>query len=147
MGDTRKAYSQADHEAFPNAAVPSTYAMTDVDSLAEYAARRYAKTPQEYMHYIEYYRSYFTQQISAGNSITLHQENQMDAANAAAAVAQSAIQQMNANKSFYDNTHIAIPTGTDGKKYRKYIIHLFIHLLNCQLSVVKFSNFISNCIT
>lgn len=56
MGDTRKAYSQADHEAFPNAAVPSTYAMTDVDSLAEYAARRYAKSPQEYMQYIEYYR-------------------------------------------------------------------------------------------
>lgn len=120
MGDTKKAYSQADHAAFPNASVPSTYAMTDVDSLAEYAARRYAKTPQEYMHYIEYYRAFFTQQITAGNSITLHQENQMDAANAAAAVAQSAIQQMNANKSFYDNTHLVVPTGTDGKKYRKY---------------------------
>lgn len=117
MGDTKKAYSQADHAIFPNAAVPSTYAMTDVDSLAEYAARRYAKTPQEYMHYIEYYRGFFTQQISAGNSITLHQENQMDAANAAAAVAQSAIQQMNANKSYYDNTHMVVPNGTDGKKY------------------------------
>ncbi|KAJ8930870.1 hypothetical protein NQ314_016290 [Rhamnusium bicolor] len=119
MGDTKKAYSQADHAAFPNASIPSTYAMTDVDSLAEYAARRYAKTPQEYMHYIEYYRGFFTQQISAGNSITLHQENQMDAANAAAAVAQSAIQQMNANKSYYDNTHIVVPNGTDGKKYQK----------------------------
>ncbi|XP_057655336.1 RNA-binding protein 5-like isoform X1 [Diorhabda carinulata] len=117
MGDTKKAYSQADHEAFPNAAVPSTYAMTDVDSLAEYAARRYAKSPQEYMQYIDYYRSFFTQQISAGNSITL-QENQMDAANAAAAVAQSAIQQLNANKttpSYYDVQQT--PTGTDGKKY------------------------------
>ncbi|XP_060515773.1 RNA-binding protein 5-like [Cylas formicarius] len=117
MGDTKKAYSTADQAAFPNAAVPATYAMTDVDSLAEYAARRYAKTPEEYVHYIEYYRQYFTQQISAGNSITLHNENQMDAANAAAAVAQSAIQQMHASKSFYDNTHLAIPTGTDGKKY------------------------------
>ncbi|XP_049817180.1 RNA-binding protein 5 isoform X2 [Aethina tumida] len=117
MGDTKKAYSQVDSAAFPNASVPSTYAMTDVESLAEYAARRYAKTPQEYMSYIEYYRSYFTQQISAGHTITLHQENQMDAANAAAAVAQSAIQQMNANKTFFDTTHMAIPSGTDGKRY------------------------------
>ncbi|XP_076261481.1 RNA-binding protein 5-like isoform X2 [Rhynchophorus ferrugineus] len=117
MGDTKKAYSQADHAAFPNASIPQTYAMTDVDSLSEYAARRYAKSPDEYMHYIEYYRQYFTQQISAGNSITLHNENQMDAANAAAAVAQSAIQQMNASKTYFDNTHIQIPTGTDGKRY------------------------------
>ncbi|KAJ8980570.1 hypothetical protein NQ317_018697 [Molorchus minor] len=110
MGDTKKAYSQADHAAFPNASVPSTYAMTDVDSLAEYAARRYTKTPEEYR--------FFTQQISAGNSITLHQENQMDAANAAAAVAQSAIQQMNANKTYYDNTHMAVPTAVpDVSKY------------------------------
>nr|XP_023020760.1 RNA-binding protein 5 [Leptinotarsa decemlineata] len=116
MGDTKKAYSQADHEAFPNAAIPSTYAMTDVDSLAEYAARRYAKTPQEYMQYIEYYRNYFSQQISSGNSITL-QENQMDAANAAAALAQSAIQQLNANKTYYDPGAVTLPTGTDGKKY------------------------------
>ncbi|CAG9816598.1 unnamed protein product [Phaedon cochleariae] len=118
MGDTKKAYSQADSDAFPNAGVPSTYAMTDVDSLAEYAARRYAKSPQEYLHYIEYYRAFFAQQISSGQSITL-QENQMDAANAAAAVAQSAIQQLNANKSYYDGgtAAAATPTGTDGKKY------------------------------
>ncbi|CAH1103412.1 unnamed protein product [Psylliodes chrysocephalus] len=116
MGDTKKAYSQADHEAFPNAAVPSTYAMTDVDSLAEYAARRYAKTPQEYMSYIEYYRNFFSQQISAGNSITL-QENQMDAANAAAAVAQSAIQQLAANKTTPTYYEQVPPSGTDCKKY------------------------------
>lgn len=119
MGDNKKAYSQADNVAFPNASVPSTYAMTDVESLSEYASRRYAKTPAEYLHYMEYYRAYFTQQISAGNSITLHQDNQMDAANAAAAVAQSAIQQMHANKNFYDTTHMSIPNGTDGKRYRK----------------------------
>lgn len=117
MGDTRKAYSQADHMAFPNASIPQTYDMADVESLAEYASRRYAKSPDEYLHYIEYYRLYFTQQISAGNSITLHNENQMDAANAAAAVAQSAIQQMNASKTYFDNTHVQIPTGTDGKRY------------------------------
>nr|CAH7724205.1 unnamed protein product [Callosobruchus chinensis] len=102
MGDTRRAYSQADHEAFPNAPVPSTYAMADVDTLAEYSARRYAKSPQEFKNYLEYYRSYFSQQISSGHSITLHQDNQMDAANAAAAVAQSAIQQVNASKHYYE---------------------------------------------
>ncbi|CAH1955647.1 unnamed protein product [Acanthoscelides obtectus] len=115
MGDTKKQYSQADHEAFPNAAVPSTYQMSDVDNLAEYSARRYAKTPQEYLNYLDYYRTYFSQQISSGNSITLHQDNQMDSANAAAAVAQSAIQQVNANKNCYETP--AVPSGTDGKKY------------------------------
>lgn len=117
MGDNKRAYSEAENVAFPNAAVPSTYAMTDVDSLAEYAANRYAKTPQEYIHYVMYYKEYFTQQISAGNSITLQQDNQMDAANAAAAVAQSAIQQVNATKSMYDTSQRAIPTGIDGKRY------------------------------
>lgn len=120
MGDTKKAYSQADHAAFPNASIPQTYAMTDVESLAEYASRRYSKSLDEYTHYIEYYKQYFTQQISAGNSITLHNDNQMDAANAAAAVAHSAIQQIQATKTYYDNTHMQIPTGTDGKRYRKY---------------------------
>lgn len=117
MGDTKRAYSQAENVAFPNASVPTNYALADVETLAEYAASRYAKNASEYVQYIEYYRSYFTQQINAGNSITLHQENQMDAANAAAAVAQSAIQQMNANKTYYDNTHMSVPNGTDGKRY------------------------------
>ncbi|KAL3289360.1 hypothetical protein HHI36_022796 [Cryptolaemus montrouzieri] len=117
MGDNKRAYSEAENVAFPNAGIPSTYAMTDVDSLAEYAANRYAKSPQEYVHYVMYYKEYFSQQISAGNSITLHQDNQMDAANAAAAVAQSAIQQVNATKSMYDSTQRAIPTGLDGKRY------------------------------
>lgn len=126
MGDTKKAYSQADNAAFPNAAVPSTYGICDVEKLAEYSASRYAKTTVEYHQYYEYYKEYFTQQITAGNSITLHQENQMDAANAAAAVAQSAIQQMNANKTFYDTTHISIPNGTDGKRYRTFSTTHFV---------------------
>lgn len=118
MGDPRKAYSDANNVAFPNASVPSTYAMADVESLAEYAATRYAKTPDEYMHFLMYYRDYFTQQINAGNTITLHQDNQMDAANAAAAVAQSAIQQRNASKSMHDRgMQIQIPNGLDGKIY------------------------------
>ena len=117
MGDTKKAHEQAITAAFPNASQPSMYTLSDVDSLAEYSASRYAKSVIEYQQYYEYYKSYFTQQITAGNSITLHQDNQMDAANAAAAVAQSAIQQMHANKSFYDSTHMAVPSGTDGKRY------------------------------
>lgn len=117
MGDTKKAHEQAISAAFPNASQPSMYTLNDVDSLAEYSASRYAKSVIEYQQYYEYYKSYFTQQITAGNSITLHQDNQMDAANAAAAVAQSAIQQMHANKNFYDTTHIVIPSGTDGKRY------------------------------
>ncbi|XP_018322583.1 RNA-binding protein 5-A isoform X2 [Agrilus planipennis] len=116
MGDTKKAYDQAESAAFPNAAQPSTYALSDVDRLAEYSASRYAKTVVEYHQFYDYYKTYFTHQINNGHSITL-QENQMDAANAAAAVAQSAIQQMQASKTFYDSTHMTVPTGTDGKKY------------------------------
>ncbi|KAF5296911.1 hypothetical protein FQA39_LY12268 [Lamprigera yunnana] len=117
MGDTKNAHEQAITAAFPNASQPSIYTLSDVDSLAEYSASRYAKSVMEYQQYYEYYKSYFTQQITAGNSITLQQDNQMDAANAAAAVAQSAILQMQANKNFYDTTHIIMPTGTDGKRY------------------------------
>lgn len=118
MGDTKKAHEQAINAAFPNASQPSMYSLNDVDSLADYSASRYAKSVVEYQQYFEYYKNYFTQQITAGNSITLHQDNQMDAANAAAAVAQSAIQQMHANKTFYDSTHVVVPNGNDGKRYR-----------------------------
>ncbi|XP_022914707.1 RNA-binding protein 5-like [Onthophagus taurus] len=116
MGDTKNVYSQPE-ASIPTASVATTYTLNDVDRLAEYSARRYAKNLIEYQQYLDYYKSYFTQQITAGNSITLYQENQMDAANAAAAVAQSAIQQMQANKTFFDSTHISIPNGTDGKRY------------------------------
>ncbi|XP_050314688.1 RNA-binding protein 5-like [Anthonomus grandis grandis] len=127
MGDTRKAYSQVDHAAFPNASIPQTYALADVDSLAEYSATRYAKTPDEYTHYYNYYRQFFTQQINEGNSITLHNENQMDAANAAAAVAQAAIQQMQATKTYYEPSQMQMPTGTDGKRYAVPDISSYIY--------------------
>lgn len=120
MGDTKNVFTQPDSAQSSleaTASIPTTYALSDVDSLAEYSASRYAKNAVEYQQYLDYYKSYFTQQINAGNSVTLHQENQMDAANAAAAVAQSAIQQMNANKTFFDSTHMSIPNGTDGKRY------------------------------
>lgn len=119
MGDTKNVYSQPE-SSIPTASVATNYTLSDVDRLAEYSARRYARNTVEYQQYLDYYKSYFTQQITAGNSITLHQENQMDAANAAAAVAQSAIQQMQANKTFFDSTHMSIPNGTDGKRYRKF---------------------------
>lgn len=127
MGDTKDAYEQCASSAFPNAGQPSMYTLNDVDSLAEYSAGRYAKTVEEYQQYLEYYKTYFTQQITEGNTITLHQDNQMDAANAAAAVAQSAIQQMQASKSFYETNHMNVPNGTDNKRYRKYLIKFYIH--------------------
>lgn len=119
MGDTRDVYEQGASTAFPNAGQPSMYTLNDVDSLAEYSAGRYAKTAEEYQHYLEYYRTYFTQQISEGNTITLHQDNQMDSANAAAAVAQSAIQQIQASRSYYETNQVNLPSGTDNKRYRK----------------------------
>lgn len=119
MGDTKQVYAQPETFQVSTPTVPTMYALSDVDTLAEYSASRYAKNTVEYTQYYEYYKSYFTQQINAGNTITLHQENQMDAANAAAAVAQSAIQQLHANKNYFDTTHMSIPNGTDGKRYRK----------------------------
>lgn len=121
MGDTKHLYSEPENNFSSSASVPTNYTLNDVDSLAEYSANKYAKNAAEYQHYFNYYKHYFTQQINAGNSITLQQENQMDAANAAAAVAQSAIQQLQANKTFFDTTHMSVPNGTDGKRYRKCI--------------------------
>lgn len=117
MGDTKHLYSEPENNFSSSASVPTNYTLNDVDSLAEYSANKYAKNAAEYQHYFNYYKHYFTQQINAGNSITLQQENQMDAANAAAAVAQSAIQQLQANKTFFDTTHMSVPNGTDGKRY------------------------------
>ncbi|XP_017785465.1 PREDICTED: RNA-binding protein 5-like isoform X2 [Nicrophorus vespilloides] len=116
MGDTKHVYAEPE-STFATPSVPTTYNLSDVDSLADYSANKFAKNSVDYQHYFLYYKNYFTQQINAGNSITLHQENQMDAANAAAAVAQSAIQQMQANKTFFDTTHMSVPNGTDGKRY------------------------------
>ena len=118
MGDTKCVFVQSE-TTISTATVATTYALSDVDKLAEYSAHRYATNETEFQMYLDYYKGYFTQQITAGNSITLNQDNQMDAANAAAAVAQSAIQQMHANKTFFDTTHISIPNGTNGKRYRK----------------------------
>src|SRR5699024_129214 len=66
MGDHNKPYYQADNDSIPG---------TDIESLAEYAAKSYANSPNEYVHYVEYYRHYYTQQMSSDNSISVHQKN------------------------------------------------------------------------
>lgn len=118
MGDVKKAFSQMQ---FPTASQPNYYSMNDLNSLADYSASRYAKTAAEYQQYFQYYKMYFAQQINDGASITLNSENQMDSANAAAALAQNAILQRNSSKVVYDQTcsvlPAQIPNGTDGKKY------------------------------
>lgn len=144
MGDIKDAYEQCASSAFPNAGQPSMYTLNDVDSLAEYSAGRYAKTVEEYQQYLEYYKTYFTQQITEGNTITLHQDNQMDAANAAAAVAQSAIQQMQASKSFYETNHMNVPNGTDNKRYRKYLIPFYAQFQSCIHTQVLVKTKLSN---
>lgn len=116
MGDTEKAHEQALQAAFPNASQPSTYVLSDVNKLAEYAASRYAKTVLEYQQYFEYYKNYFSEQISAGNCITL-QNNQTDATNVAAAVAQAAIQRTQANKNLYAVSQVSVPDGTETTQY------------------------------
>ncbi|CAD6241889.1 GSCOCG00009359001-RA-CDS [Cotesia congregata] len=62
----------------------------------------YAKTPAQKAHYIQYYTQYYQNQISQGSLITLPSLNQTDRVNAAAAVAQSAIQQLQAARKLGD---------------------------------------------
>lgn len=117
MGDVKKAFTQVQ---FPTASQPNVYTMEDLNSLADYSASRYAKTAAEYQQYFQYYKMYFAQQITEGASITLNTDNQMDSANAAAALAQNAMLQRN-SKQMYDTSNCGvpaqIPNGTDGKKY------------------------------
>lgn len=116
------------------------YSLDDVTQLAEYSANLYAKTPAQKSHYIQYYTQYYQNQISQGTTITLPSLNQTDRVNAAAAVAQSAIQQLQASRKIGDAEEMkARPTPTaptsvelangrvpahsnDGKVYCKYII-------------------------
>lgn len=113
-----RAHLQAQNVACPNVSVTRNYSLADVKPLSEYAARCYATNESEYLQYLEYYHSYFTQQINDANSRTLYQENQMDAANASATVAQSAaIQQTMKTNKYCFNTYMNIPNGIDGKTY------------------------------
>lgn len=70
------------------------YTLEDVAQLAEYSANLYASNPAQKAHYLQYYTQYYQSQIMQGTAITLPSLNQTDRVNAAAAVAQSAIQQL-----------------------------------------------------
>lgn len=74
------------------------YSLEDVAQLAEYSANLYASTPAQKAHYLQYYSQYYQSQIIQGSAITLPSLNQTDRVNAAAAVAQSAIQQLQASR-------------------------------------------------
>lgn len=78
------------------------YTLEDVTQLAEYSANMYAKTPAQKAHYLQYYTQYYQNQIMQGTAITLPSLNQTDRVNAAAAVAQSAIQQLQASRKLGD---------------------------------------------
>ncbi|XP_014603624.1 PREDICTED: RNA-binding protein 5-like isoform X2 [Polistes canadensis] len=78
------------------------YTLDDVAQLAEYSANLYAKTPAQKAHYLQYYTQYYQNQIMQGTTITLPSLNQTDRVNAAAAVAQSAIQQLQASRKIGD---------------------------------------------
>jgi len=74
------------------------YTLEDIPRLADYSASLYATSPAEYAAYQQYYQQYYRTQISQGSAITLPSQSQADCVNAAAAVAQSAIQQLQAAK-------------------------------------------------
>lgn len=128
MGDVKKAFTQI---SLPTASHPNVYTMEDLNQLADYSASRYAKTAAEYQQYFQYYKMYFAQQITEGASITLNSDNQMDSANAAAALVQNAMLQRN-NKNMYENNSacpmpVQIPNGVDGKKYPIPDIDKYVH--------------------
>ncbi|KAK0168471.1 hypothetical protein PV327_002266 [Microctonus hyperodae] len=92
---------------------PQRYTLDDVTQLAEYSANMYAKTPAQKAHYLQYYTQYYQNQIMQGSLITLPSLNQTDRVNAAAAVAQSAIQQLQASRKISDAEEMKIrPTPT-----------------------------------
>ncbi|XP_012258482.2 RNA-binding protein 5-like [Athalia rosae] len=96
-----------------NESQPQRYTLDDVNQLAEYSANMYAKTPAQKAHYLQYYTQYYQNQIMQGSTITLPSLNQTDRVNAAAAVAQSAIQQLQASRKLGDAEEMrARPTPT-----------------------------------
>lgn len=123
-----------------------SYTLDDVAKLAEYSANLYAKTPAQKAHFLQYYTQYYQNQITQGTAITLPSMSQTDRVNAAAAVAQSAIQQLQASRKLGDSEEMKgrlssiasssmtsgrVPS-TDGKTYCKdhyYIIRLITRLV------------------
>ncbi|OXU23013.1 hypothetical protein TSAR_015536 [Trichomalopsis sarcophagae] len=89
-------------EIWKNHEAGHRYTLEDVAQLAEYSANLYANTPAQKAHYLQYYTQYYQNQIIQGSAITLPSLNQTDRVNAAAAVAQSAIQQLHASRKMGD---------------------------------------------
>ncbi|XP_043466496.1 RNA-binding protein 5-like [Leptopilina heterotoma] len=87
----------------PSDAQNHSYTLDDVAKLAEYSANLYAKTPAQKAHFLQYYTQYYQNQITQGSAITLPSMSQTDRVNAAAAVAQSAIQQLQASRKLGDS--------------------------------------------
>ncbi|KAJ9579119.1 hypothetical protein L9F63_024774, partial [Diploptera punctata] len=86
------------------------YTLEDIPRLADYSASIYATSPAEYAAYQQYYQQYYRTQITQGSAIALPSQSQADSVNAAAAVAQSAIQQLQAAKEI--KKQIETPTAT-----------------------------------
>ncbi|XP_014211033.1 RNA-binding protein 5 [Copidosoma floridanum] len=95
-------------KALDTALASQRYNLEDVSQLAEYSASLYANTPAQKAHYLEYYTQYYQSQIIQGSAITLPTLNQTDRVNAAAAVAQSAIQQLHASRKLSDVEDIKV---------------------------------------
>lgn len=81
------------------------YGPEDIPRLAEYSASMYATSPEEHAAYLSYYTQYYEAQIAAQASVSAPpsatpgtSQTQTDSVNAAAAVALSAIQQVQAAK-------------------------------------------------
>lgn len=125
--------SNADGASSSYASNNHQYTLADVPRLAEYSASVYASTTAEHDHYFKYYTDYYIAQITKGHYNNLPTMSQIgETANSGAAVALSAIQR---KQKQYKAAAAAVPSGTDNKKYRKFIeiilsccfINLFVY--------------------
>lgn len=88
---TRVSYCKLPERADDNTTPAVDITRMSIQELAEYSAKMYAKTPHEYETYLKYYEDYYKTHGVAGVSAS---ECQSDSANAAAAVAHTALQRV-----------------------------------------------------
>ncbi|XP_067012533.2 RNA-binding protein 5 [Anabrus simplex] len=74
------------------------FGAADIPRLAEYSASLYASSTEEHAAYVKYYTEYYENQLAQEGKISLTSQTQTDSVNAAAAVAQLAIRQVQAAK-------------------------------------------------